>query len=485
MFENEDALREQLAELSKALGLGHDFPSQIGATNPGDLMPATPQDLDDVMVNQTWRAKKALKLWSILPKGKAYSTVHQFVRFHAYGQQRADEIWTDGAGLPNEDNSTFSLESLEIAYAGSTRRVGLPAQRVKSLLGDVVATENRNGTMQILRGIETSLFYGDRDVNPFSINGLYKSGLNGGIELDAKGEAPTEAMIDEAMSLVGDDPNFGAPSHMFYSTRMHTTLRQLFADRMRSQLGAAFTPRYKLDGMSFDDHDVKFCKHPLAIKERGRPDEAGTGADSNKRPLPPVIIAEPTAAAGGVDSRFEGAGARAGGAFYYRVVAISASGRSTPVNTAIVNVAAGQKVSLTVKDSAVVGSQQSATGFKIYRTQPGEEVSEATYIGQIKASPNGGNTVFEDYNHTLPGTSDIFIVSNVADSLKWVSLMPFTSMPLATVDQARRWMLLMFGALQIGAQRHHAVIRNCAVPAALERRYNENDQSGVQLQRNN
>jgi len=473
---------DSVDDLLKAMSVGSTFPAGIGAMTPGALMATVPQDLDDVLHNAAFD-ETAVILWNKLAKDRVFSTVHQYVRKQSPGSAGRRFLFHPEGGLPVESDTTYSLEQLAMRYLGAVRRLPIQARLVTSIAGNTVKAQNRDGALEILSALEYHLFYGNPLSNPFAFEGLHRAMHREGIILDANGALPTEAIIDEAMELVTERPNWGKPTDMFCSPRMHKTLRQLYAARMRSMMGAQFHPNYTLREMTFDhcigDEKVGIVKHPLALGEKDVCVELGMGTDPSKRPVAPIIFQQPAAAANPA-SLFVAAGPKIGGTFIYRIVAMNESGWSTPVTTNAVVTAAGDANTLIVTDAAVPGSTQRATGYIIYRTLPGAVGPSATQIREVAATAGGGNTTFVDLNQDLPGTSDIFIISNRQQSLGWKQLLPFFNFPLGNLDTSYRWALLLFGALQVSLPRHHALIKNVAVDTTLDRQLAEAPQDGPQ-----
>lgn len=457
------------AELLKAMSIGNDFPAGIGDINPGQVMATVPQDLDPVLKNQSFELKRTLKVYNALSTAKAASTVHQFVRQHAPGTA-GQYIFHGEGGMPVESDSNYSLEQVKMAYAGSIRRLSLQSRLVPGLVGDRVRQENENGSAELLMGIERGLLWGDPACNPFEFEGLNANAHREGLIYDLQGAVPTESFIDGVMSDMVAAPNYADPDMMWCSPNVKRTLRQVYAGRMRSMLGASFTPSYILDGMRFEHNDegekVRIQQHQNFIRENELPVELGEGPDANKRPLSPVIVG---AVAVGADaaSKFTAAGPTAAGSFFYRVVARNSTGASIPSNVVgAVVIAAGEASTITIADPAPVGSPQRASSYRIYRTVPSGAQASAVLIKEIPAAA-AGNTTFIDRNLDLPGTSTVFISTMNPNAIKWIQLLPMFNFPLGNVDLNYRWALLIFGALQFGSPRHHAIIKNVAPDSQL------------------
>lgn len=468
-------------DLLKAMTVGDQFPATVGELSPGALMATVPQDLDDVLHNAAFTDRQLI-LYNKLKTTKVWSTVHQYVRKHSPGSAGKRFMFHREGGLPVESDSTYSLESLAMKYLGAVRRLPIQARLVKSVAGDAVKNQNKDGALEILASLEWHLFYGNSRTNPLAFDGIKATMIREGINMDARGATPTEGMLDELMTKITDRPNFGYPTDLLSSPAINRTLRQTYAGRVRSMMGDKFHPNYVLRGMTYDhcqeDDEVTIHKHPLVIEESGLPDERGAGPDPSSRPVEPIIVTQPTAGAAGANtSRFINADA---GSYYFRVVALNGAGMSKPVTTQVVAVAAGQVISIVLRDGAVPGSKQAATAYMIYRTEVGGAATTAKQIDEIAVAANNADTTFIDCNDNLPGTSDIFVLSNDPEAIEIKQLLPFFNFPLGNLDTSYRWALLMFMALKIALPRKHGILRNVRPDAGLIQVVGSGDQSAPQ-----
>jgi len=468
-------------DLLKAMTVGDQFPATIGELSPGAMMATVPQDLDDVLHNASF-GDRQIVLQKMLKTDKVWSTVHQYVRKHSPGSAGRRFMFHREGGLPVESDSTYSLESLAMKYLGAVRRLPIQARLVKSVAGDAVKNQNKDGALEILASLEWHLFYGNSATNPLAFDGIKTIMKREGILLDARAATPSESLLDEAMSKVCERPNWGYPTHLMSSSAVNRTLRQTYAGRIRAMMGDKFHPNYQLKGMVYDHcadgDEVKIIKHPLVIEESGLPDERGAGPDPSSRPVEPLIVVQPASGAAGANrSDFV---ANDAGAYYYRIVALNGGGMSKPVTTNAVNAVAGQVISITIRDGAVPGSKQAATAFMIYRTEKGGAATTAKYITEVAVAANNADTVFIDGNGDLPGCSDIFILSNDSEAIEIKQLLPFFNFPLGNMDTSYRWALLLFLALKIALPRKHCVIKNVKPDAQLIQLVGSGDQSGPQ-----
>ena len=134
------------------------------------------------------------------------------------------------------------------------------------------------------------------------------------------------------------------------------------------------------------------------------------------------------------------------GTYIYQVVACSRYGKSAPVITAGIAVAALDQVSIGVTDNGPDTSY-----YELYRSDLG---GAATTCRLISRHPRSGPTqTLVDLNRFLPDTSKAYMLTQSPDILRWKQLAPFSKIPLATIDSSIRWMMLMYGALQVQQPR--------------------------------
>lgn len=443
---------EALGELRKALDVGTTFPAN-GQMNAGQLMAAVPQDLSHLITKVSFEESQ-LTLWRMLQgtKGRARSTNHQFLRIGRYGGG-GDDIFFGEGGLPSETSAERQLANLPMSYAGTVRRLSLQAALVPNIAGDTVKEENSFGALDVCQGLERALFFGDRSINPFAFDGIKKqvSAEGDAVVLDARGGVLTENMIQEAMFRSASAPNFGKVNRVVCSPQLYGSVVRVYNDRMRKQFGDKIAPNYVVDEMTFPSGKVAFSQD-VFLQGEGHGLVGASGSDASKRPLPPVVEVAPAAGAN-PNSKFVGADA---GNYIYWAQSISPTGRSAAVKLSAVAVAAGEVVTFTLRDAGV-GSQR-ATGFKIYRTLKNEAEGTATHMVDVPRS--GDLTQVTDLNADIPGTQTMFFLSINPMDLQWIDFLPFFNFPLGRMDTSFRWALLQFGALKIGAPRHHFLVKN-------------------------
>ncbi len=130
------------------------------------------------------------------------------------------------------------------------------------------------------------------------------------------------------------------------------------------------------------------------------------------------------------------------GTYIYQIVACSRYGKSAPVASAGIAVAAGDSVSIAVTD----GGNETAY-YEVYRSDLNGSAATCRLIFKVPRS--GAAQTITDVNRFLPNCSKGFMLTQSSEVLKFKQLAPFTKIPLATIDTSVRWAQVLFGALQV------------------------------------
>jgi len=105
-----------------------------------------------------------IKFWKKIPKHPAYSTVEQYGQLIDYGRQQGAFV---GEGvLPETNDSTYARQAAFVKFMGTTREVSHPMTLVNSAFGNVVARQNQDGILWLLKNLEQSLFWGQSNLVP-------------------------------------------------------------------------------------------------------------------------------------------------------------------------------------------------------------------------------------------------------------------------------------------------------------------------------
>ena len=82
--------------------------------------------------------------------------------------------FVDEGGLPEDDSPIYRRQAELVKFLGTTRSVSHPMQLVSTMVGNLVETEVKNGTLKILRDADRALWDADSDIIPQEFNGYKK-----------------------------------------------------------------------------------------------------------------------------------------------------------------------------------------------------------------------------------------------------------------------------------------------------------------------
>lgn len=421
---------KDVAELNKALAIDDSHPPTTGAS-------ALRAYSIDATLRTVSYTQKQIKFWNRITRVPAYSTVEEYAKIEDYGNSFAG-AFTNAGALPTAHDSNFSRENKSVKYLGTTRAVQHPATLVRTAATDsLIATEQVNGTIFLLGVIERSLFDGDPSVIPQEWAGLgyeleaeHASNPLKNLVIDMRGAALSRADLNDGATVVLN--NYGVPSAFYSDLLTMSDLNVLYQDSQRfndgnsgANPGIAQEKYRYMPGQFFDfvpDVFIRRDATPQTVVLTGAP-----GA-------PEIDSATAGAVGGGEVSQFDAVDVS------YKVSAVVASGESLPSALEDVTVTAGQKVTIVI--SQPNANTYAATGFRIYRKDPGQ----ANYV-LLKSIPVsvGATTTFTDLNENLPGTANAYLIQEDSQNIAFKQLAPFTKIPLATIDASIRWMQLLYG----------------------------------------
>lgn len=439
----------EIDSLQKALMAGADI-NNPGAS-AGEGFPLRVESLDKTLFTTTYSAKD-IKFWRMLFKDTAYNTIEEFNRLEGYGSGDAAAI-AEGE-LPEEDDSTYSRQYTRIKFLGTTRRVTHVMASIRAAHGDAVARETVNGTLWLLRQIERMLFQGNEDHIGINFDGIEAllvkawgstatddgqySGYTHTNCIDMRGAPLSEDHITDGCEIVQAEPNFGSATDLWMQTGPLKDLSKILYPRERYDLPG---PKDGVAGI-----DIKAVRTPFGdialngnklMPQSTVPNADGIGK-AGKRPGTPTL-GSPTSPV------YSGTGyfaADDAGAYYYKVVAGSRYGQSPPATSAQVSVSAGDEVTFTVTDAGPDTSY-----YEVSRSNKDGATSTCRTI--FRVARTGSSQSIRDLNRFLPNTTKAYLLTQTPEVLKWKQLTPFTKINLATIDSSVRWMMLLYGALQV------------------------------------
>lgn len=439
---------DEIADLRKALFAGESVNDP--GVSPGQGFPLRTESLEATLKNLTFEMDE-VKLFKSIPKVPAFNTVEEYNRLLAYsrgGARQFDLGWMTEGDLPEEEDSTYQRVTVLMKFLGAVGRVTHVASVIRPAHGNVIAMETMNKTMYMLQQLENALFFGDSSVLPEQFDGLFKLISDGAPDnvLDLRGQPLTEDFMNDVLLRHRD--NFGTGTDFYSATGPFGDLAKQVYDRQRFGIAPAPGVLGATINAFQGQHGRTNLHDSIFIQPGGLAVVAGIGLAS-KRPGVPVITVAPAAAANPA-SLF---GVGDAGTYIYQVVAGSRYGRSAPVTSAAVIVAAGDGVTFTVAD---VGPGTSY--YEVYRTAAGGAAATAKLITRVART--GATQVITDLNADIPGTSKAFSLMQNQRSFAWAQLLPMTRIPLATIDTSIRWAQVLYGGVKVYTPAKNVVIKN-------------------------
>jgi hypothetical protein len=441
------------------------------------MEPLKAESLETTLKVLTHR-QKDIKLLNAIPKMTAYNTVEEFLQLQSYGIERGG-FYNEGE-LSDTEDSQYVRRAEKIKYLQITGEITMQAQMVKSFI-NAMTKEVENKAMWITRKANISMTKGNSDIIPQEWNGLYKQHANigitdgalytsiedyytnSGVVIDLRGKSLKQSHVEDGAVAV--DSNYGNVSDLFAPTTVISALSKDYYDKQRIlQNGVAQEYNYGVvpKAISTTLGDVSLNSDKFMELGKGFT-IAGKAADP-KAPAAPTAGTNPALA---VDTlaKFQ---AGETGLVRYAVTAVNRFGESglTLLGAADIAVTVGSAIDLVF--SATAGAQ-TATGFKIYRTKPGQPYTSTFYplftvsTAELAAGYDGGApTVIRDRGRILPDTESAFVTEMVDDVLSFKQLAPISKLDLAVISMSRRFITFMFATPNLYTPKKFVKYVNCA-----------------------
>jgi hypothetical protein len=460
----------EIENLNKALSAGYGYAGRPTDLTQGGVLQT--ESLESTLKVVTFDMKN-LKLWPALSIDKAYNLFEQYNRLVGYGSDASPYIGEGGSG--QEEDSTYVRDGQRIAFFSKRRKVSHQMTLVRTSVGDVVAQQAKEGTMDLLKNVERELYWGhahftdangdqtgavaDLPVNSIAMSGLLQQILKGdqdsqfvSKDFDGWGAESTSVVKDLAgASFAQDDvedlavkalENFGAPTEFHAEPLAISTFVRQFYPQFRSEPGlAGQTVGYDVSKVTTTAGSIDL-KPNLFLRPR---QQVRPSAVNGSAPSVAGLSIAGTAAGSGSDL--------AAGSYHYALTLVNDFGESAPILTAsAVAATAGQSVTV-----AITGSVPSNVKYyKLYRSANGAAASTAQFIGNYRV----GVASIKDAGRKRPGLGEAFLLDLGAESMKFKQLAPLAKMNLAVVTTAIEFLLLLYGALFVYAPRFQGLMRN-------------------------
>jgi hypothetical protein len=421
---------EDVQELSKALTAGTDINTPGAVAGSGFAL--RPESLDGTLYNLTY-GMKHLQLWPQLLKEDVLNTVNEHNTLVAHGSGQA--FFHSEGDLPGEDDSTWQRNYTIVRAMGCTRKYSIMASLTRMAHNNAETHQTLGGTMWILEQLEKALFAGNNTLLSQSFDGYDVQIAH---SRDLRGRPLTGEEVNYGAGLIFDAPNYGQATDIYMPVGVDTDLIDDIAPNARYAIGPQGYQNGHA-GMQIKVYDTQrgpIALHPDVFVTFGAAPSAVALGAAATRPAAPTESVGLNAAGSG--SQFEASDV---GAYYYKVVAVNAYGKSAPLTlSGTVTPTAGQQVTFTVS----AGSPAPAY-YEVYRSTKGGAASTCKYAFKVAAGVT--TTVITDTNAYIPGTATVYLVQQNREFNVFNRLLRFMKVRLGMVDSSYRFMLLLYGNL--------------------------------------
>ena len=450
------ASASDVAELNKALTTGAYAQANgvAGQTNGAALQV---ESLENSLKVLTY-SDQHVKFWKKIAKTPAYSTVEEYNQLLSYGSGMGGFV-PEGV-LPETDDSEYKRQASFVKFLGTTREVTHPMTLVRSAHGDVIARENQNGILWLMKQLEHALFWGDSSLAAPGKEGVQFDGLNKMIDsentLDIKGADLQDTDINAAAQMIIE--NYGTPTDLYLPFETLGEFSKEYFPKERVIMptaGAGYQAGLVVN--KFQTHGGAVDFQPDLFIQKTKP-LSTTGIGGAKAPTPVQSVAVEINTLG-TKGDFAKSGA---GVYSYSVTACNRFGESTPVacdsdvTLTSGDLTKGVKITITNASSMVVAPEY----FNIYRTEKDGTAKYCIMKVPANSVSAGGTTEVVDNNEVMPNTYTAFMGEFTPEVIAFKQLAPIMKMDLALLGPAYRWMILLYGVPQLYAPKKWVKITN-------------------------
>lgn len=453
-----------VAELNKALNTGAYAQANgvAGQTNGAALQV---ESLENSLKVLTY-SDKHVKFWKKIAKTPAYSTVEEYNQLVSYGSNSGGFV-PEGV-LPETDDSEYRRQASFVKFLGTTREVTHPMTLVRSAHGDVIARENQNGILWLMKQLEHGLFWGNSKLAAPGKEGVQFDGLNQMIDAentyDCKGQDLKDTDINYGAQMIIE--NYGTPTDLYLPFEVLANFSNEYFPKERVIMptqGAGYQAGLVVN--KFQTHGGAVDFQPDLFLQKTKPLNT-TGTGGTKAPTAPGTVEV------ALDSKTNAEFAKSGaGTYSYSVTACNRFGESVPtacsVDVALTSsdLAKGVKITITNPSSMVVAPEY----FKVYRTEAGG--TQKYCIMEVPAASVAASGVTEvtDMNTTMPNTYTAFMGEFTPEVIAFKQLAPIMKMDLALLGPAYRWMILLYGVPQLYAPKKWMKFTNIKASETINR----------------
>jgi hypothetical protein len=453
----------ELQALIKALEAGN-YNAAPGSLVQGAALQQ--EDLSPVMHNVTW-GDEHIKLQKALTVKDAKSQLVSFNRQLDYGIFGGSAQFEGGIG--EEDTSSYVRAVVPMCFYSTTRRVTVAANMIGAFDGVKAEDRSSDDAAKKLAGdIEIDLYKGMAD---FSNGGLFDGNPGAiadlpnchGLDLQIRQSDAQQSTQDQMFA------EFGSDQTVVLSADGALTQSILEDASVRSAMNMGHADKFEADPIVLSAYNkIAHLKERIVLAGSAQENSgahlrqqwtssgavqleasrflSGKTRPARSRPGSPAAPAVPVLADAGAASSLLTAGT-----YIYYVTAANMRGESVRSPSASVVVAAdGDKVTVTITQVSL------AAYYNVYRTDAGEAVADAKFIGRIRQSV--GNPVFTDLGNKSPGSVTGYLLQ--MDTLGIHQLSAYSKLKLAISDLSLPEAHFRFLSLAAYQPRKNVVLDN-------------------------
>lgn len=454
------------ADLIKALEASN-YQTDVATLEGGGALGV--QSLDTAM-KTTVQENQHFTLFNRLQQTNATNIVDEYTRQTNVGGFLGGST-NSQMGVVRAAQGEYSREVGMVKFLMTLRQVGYVLNVGKNIVGPI-ATEERNGALQLLTDAEYLLFHGNADASPTQFDGIFaqldkeiadgRMSDDNVVDLQGKKLDSIEAMsqINVAVSRYG---SWGRSTDIFLPNSVQNDLNSGLDPAYRWTPSGGNTPVLggHVEGIRLTNGVLRTNMDTFIHDEENpmtKPFEVENAAlaTANAAFKPASLTG---VAASDASSQFTSTRA---GNYYYAVAGIGASGQGLTelTKSAQIAVAAGNKVTLTITKSG----SDSESGYAIFRSRQNgtNDTTDFRLVKVIKKT--GATTTFVDLNRDIPGTvsAPLLNMDTGADAIGWRQFQSMTKIPLpfgVGGVPVHSWFQFLFGYLRVTKPKHHGYIK--------------------------
>lgn len=420
---------------------------------------------------RTTQEMKHLVAWRLLPKSDATAMQDEWTRDRDIGGVEMSGFNAELASIP-ENSGDYERETGKLKLVTDLRRVsGVAEEQGIRGLASAVGLETDKGSMKVLTDINCCLYYGDSACNEDEFDGIETQlrAVGGDQIIDLRGETVNGngRQFEDAAQRIWGMGHYGEVTDYICTGGIQVDLNHGLDGGHRVAVEGSnrnVTLGSPVLGVHTNFGDMKRNNDPFLVE--GQAPFIARGAKYAAFVTGSGVTAPTTVAgtrAANAASQFLTAHA---GPYYYGVESGGKNGkRSALVKSAVVNVQAGDRVTLTITPPA----GNNARCYWVFRSRRFGTNADNDFRHMVRLPANGDTpVVYLDDNQNIPGTSIIPILTVRDKAIDIRRMGPQRRIPLFASDTwEHRWAQVALMRLRLGKENQHVLMIN-ACPSRQE-----------------